>query len=821
MAKERVDVAQIGVDLTTLQGDVKTAEGILRTLKTNLRDLSNLKINANGEISGGLSSIGKELDKSSKGYQTGKDRMKEFYREQRIQDRITRDASQAVIGLTVGLSALSSMTGKTDGETRRATEALIASIAAMQGAEFTATALGIAGRNLSGTMGNVARVLEENAGIIGAVVGVGAGLVTFFMNADTAAKKAAEGGLDAFAKKVSALSPEDQARFMQFMQERYNALKKQEEIQTAARNAANDAVYGIQGRQNESRKAALIEATKQLRIAEEQTSTAKDYLDKAKEAVRESQLQREFQQYNLNILKNTGTEYQKIQLQVEELNKKKEQGIVTDSDGAKIADKLAGLQRRTAEIFQTSDEARAKALESSKASYALGRLTTEQLIAQMRSVQRQMQDKEKALALDKEINDLVTSTKTAEIERERALQEQTVGIAKETSLQLLGLDEQLVLARVRGEEEKIRATEKFAIKRVTIEAEAANQILDIERAAIDEQMANEKNEERRKSLQAQLDANTVKKIALADQLQGSIAAIRQTSRLGLGAAADSNTAALQRAKGGLVDPRAETADVARLSTTKQLNDQIASEQTKLAQTERSILDAKEAAQLEALEKERQISMEKISILEAEAAVRQQLVEQQIVAGFEAFDASKSIEENFKQLAYDTIKRLVAEAVANQLVKVFASVPFPFNALLAPAAGMAAAALFNQLIPKFADGGKLTGPSLRLAGEAGPEFYAPEQTFYDVARREIIPTIADIASRDLLRSSREVGTLSAGGDSAALAAAVKKEMGKVVDAIRMLPAPIVLLKNPIDFRDALKSEYQLVKDYHDKKFPDDK
>jgi tape measure domain-containing protein len=45
-------------------------------------------------------------------------------------------------------------------------------------------------------------------------------------------------------------------------------------------------------------------------------------------------------------------------------------------------------------------------------------------------------------------------------------------------------------------------------------------------------------------------------------------------------------------------------------------------------------------------------------------------------------------------------------------------------LLAPILGGAAAALFNKLIPKFAEGGIITGPTYGLIGEAGPEVVFP-------------------------------------------------------------------------------------------------
>jgi hypothetical protein len=68
--------------------------------------------------------------------------------------------------------------------------------------------------------------------------------------------------------------------------------------------------------------------------------------------------------------------------------------------------------------------------------------------------------------------------------------------------------------------------------------------------------------------------------------------------------------------------------------------------------------------------------------------------------------------------------LIAEGVAAAAARALAGAPFPANLILAPIAGAAAAAIFNSAIPKFADGGIITGPTYGLVGEAGPEVIFP-------------------------------------------------------------------------------------------------
>ena len=77
-----------------------------------------------------------------------------------------------------------------------------------------------------------------------------------------------------------------------------------------------------------------------------------------------------------------------------------------------------------------------------------------------------------------------------------------------------------------------------------------------------------------------------------------------------------------------------------------------------------------------------------------------------------------------------IQMYLAEAVAGQIAKIVATVPFPFNVAIAAGAGSLMGSLFNKLIPPFAEGGLVTGATLGLVGEGrgtsvvNPEVIAP-------------------------------------------------------------------------------------------------
>jgi len=87
-------------------------------------------------------------------------------------------------------------------------------------------------------------------------------------------------------------------------------------------------------------------------------------------------------------------------------------------------------------------------------------------------------------------------------------------------------------------------------------------------------------------------------------------------------------------------------------------------------------------------------------------------------------------KDFANAVVGSSKRVIAaflgETVAGALKSVFATMPFPLNIALAPMVGGAAAALFNSLIPSFAEGGFVSKPTLAVVGDApGGEFITPK------------------------------------------------------------------------------------------------
>jgi len=99
------------------------------------------------------------------------------------------------------------------------------------------------------------------------------------------------------------------------------------------------------------------------------------------------------------------------------------------------------------------------------------------------------------------------------------------------------------------------------------------------------------------------------------------------------------------------------------------------------------------------------------------------------------DSFKEYGQVVKGVIRDVIGGLISQGITAALTNAMSSIPpFPGSVFLIPALAGAAAGLartaFNSLIPQFAEGGLVTGPTTALVGEgvgtsmANPEVIAP-------------------------------------------------------------------------------------------------
>jgi len=97
--------------------------------------------------------------------------------------------------------------------------------------------------------------------------------------------------------------------------------------------------------------------------------------------------------------------------------------------------------------------------------------------------------------------------------------------------------------------------------------------------------------------------------------------------------------------------------------------------------------------------------QKMALIEAEEQAREQKALAGVQAGQAEYRGLENIHKSIMALVVKTIKAYAAEAAAAEIKKVIATamIPFPFDVILAGAAGLAVEAMFDPLMPKFERG----------------------------------------------------------------------------------------------------------------------
>ena len=111
----------------------------------------------------------------------------------------------------------------------------------------------------------------------------------------------------------------------------------------------------------------------------------------------------------------------------------------------------------------------------------------------------------------------------------------------------------------------------------------------------------------------------------------------------------------------------------------------------------------------------------------------------LIAGRDASDALEElgskhefVAQQVKTAARQMILAYIAEGIAAQISSALANIPFPFGLIAAAAAGAGASVLLNKLIPSFAEGAIVTGPTLAMVGDnpSGTEAIIPLERWGD-------------------------------------------------------------------------------------------
>jgi hypothetical protein len=140
-------------------------------------------------------------------------------------------------------------------------------------------------------------------------------------------------------------------------------------------------------------------------------------------------------------------------------------------------------------------------------------------------------------------------------------------------------------------------------------------------------------------------------------------------------------------------------------------------------------------------------------------------------GDSLMNTAKQGAESFSEMGsnmLNTIRQVItgfiAKAVAGAVSKAIGEsvLPFPLNIIAAPTAAAMATTAFNSLVPQFADGGMVYGPTMGLMGEypgarSNPEVIAPLDKLRGILRNDSSPQGGQVEFE--IKGDRLVGVLN--------------------------------------------------------------
>jgi len=181
---------QYEIDLNNAMKEVlKTVNYLKGSVKDLSGQLKNLGTSGAADVKGANEAMGNYAKTlQDKGVKS----LKEFRTEQRMQNFVVRESRQALMAMTMALGFLTQGNDKTSVSVKQFSTGLLTAIAGMEATEFAMFSLGRAGASMGGKLGSALTTLSSYAGPIGIVIGLTAGLVSFFNQTEEAAKKTRE-----------------------------------------------------------------------------------------------------------------------------------------------------------------------------------------------------------------------------------------------------------------------------------------------------------------------------------------------------------------------------------------------------------------------------------------------------------------------------------------------------------------------------------------------------------------------------------------------------------------------------------------------------
>lgn len=391
----------------------------------------------------------------------GEKALRQFFREQRLQDRVTGEARQSVLALTTSLGFLNVGNTGASSTTKALQESMLAGIGTANGLEFALFGLGQAGGKLPGVLGSIATGAASMAGPIATAVGVGALLITFFQKSNEEAQKAVDEGLKNFDEALNRLSRPQTLRLAQNVKEQIDLINKEiDRLKFGKTFQFATAAGGVVEvtKLNE-------EEQKRLGLLNQDAAILQEILRRTEDQRREAETLLRAQKVQEDQLLKVGSELQKQDTLIKRLNEEIEtrvdaerQTALTVEEIRAKTDQLNKLEAERARNLQSTLDALRQNVNEVETLHQLGQAYDQQLLDGLEKLrQQQIEQGQSVEALQTELKIQQALQQMAADDVTVAETKRRLGLATIADVQK-ALDAQLALATT--EKDQIAIKEK-------------------------------------------------------------------------------------------------------------------------------------------------------------------------------------------------------------------------------------------------------------------------------------------------------------------------------------------------------------------------
>jgi hypothetical protein len=189
--------------LTATKASQSFGEGFRQGVRQGLADVRK-EFEATGQT---FTTHGQSVDNLSQRY-------RQFFREQRLQDRIVGEGRQSIMALASGMSFLAAGTAQQAGETNNLNVAMLQGIGTMQGVEFLLFSVGNIANRTTGAMSRLAATLGSLATPISIAVAAGVFFISMLRETNDEANAAVTEGLAKLDNLLERLNEEQRVKLL-------------------------------------------------------------------------------------------------------------------------------------------------------------------------------------------------------------------------------------------------------------------------------------------------------------------------------------------------------------------------------------------------------------------------------------------------------------------------------------------------------------------------------------------------------------------------------------------------------------------------------